>query len=766
MTLDQILEKFEGAKKQGNGYLTLCPAHADNDPSLSISQNANKILVKCFAGCKTKDVLTTVGLKMSDLYIESITYTKPAKNRATMQPLPQQSKNIKNNDATPSYNAGATLQALAKLKKLPAKFLAEHGLSDAKYPMGDEKIPAVRIPYFDEQGQEKAVKFRLKLSGKDKHRWRKDSKAILYGLNRIDREKPYIVLPEGESDYWTLSYHGFNALALPGAGSWNETRDAGYFEGFEKIYPIIEPDAGGEAVLKWLEKSSLKNRAYLVTLDGYKDPSELHCANPDAFRDTFFKALDDAIPFEKFQQEKASEANIEAWKVCHQLAQQDNILDLFIRQLHGAGLVGEKKAAKLVYLAMITRLFEKICSTIVEGPSSAGKSYLVKYVLKFFPKASYYDLTAMSDRALAYSEEDFQHRFIVLYEGAAMSGEVGAYLIRSLLSEGQLKYDLVDKSPTGLKARQLVKPGPTGLITTTTSVWRNPENETRLLSVAVTDTPEQTKNILFSLADEERAEIDFESWHALQVWLSTGNCEVTIPYASALAELTEAPAIRIRRDFSSILSLIKAHALLHRASRETDDKGRIIATLDDYAVVHEISAELVAEAAGAGVKKQTRETVEAVEMLLEAQQQTEGDEENSVSLSDLENCLKLGKSSVSRRVNKGIQLGYLKNLETRKGRPKRITLDEPLPADKASVLPSAERLKEFLEPVAVGAATEEPEPETEPETAPEAEGKDFSCQGCPAFNKIEDLCHGDSYFSGKASSGVPRVQVTKCSKPV
>jgi DNA primase len=312
MTLDQILEKFEGAKQHGKNYLALCPAHTDGEPSLSISQNGERVLMHCFSGCKTEDILAALGLKMSDLFINKGTYTKTRKKRATVQPLPQRPKNIKKTDTTPSCNAGASVQALAELKKLPANFLAEHGLSDAKYPMGDEKIPAVRISYFDEQGQEKAVKFRIKLTGKNKHRWRKSDKAMLYGLDRIDPQKPYICLVEGESDYWTLAYHGFNALALPGAGNWNESRDAGYFGGFGKIYVIIEPDAGGEAVLKWLEKSTIKDRAYLVTLDGYKDPSELHCAKPDAFRDTFFKALDEATPFEKYQREKASEENEQA----------------------------------------------------------------------------------------------------------------------------------------------------------------------------------------------------------------------------------------------------------------------------------------------------------------------------------------------------------------------------------------------------------------------------------------------------------------------
>lgn len=42
-----------------SGYVAMCrcPAHADNDPSLSIRQGDRNILVTCFAGCSRDDVL-------------------------------------------------------------------------------------------------------------------------------------------------------------------------------------------------------------------------------------------------------------------------------------------------------------------------------------------------------------------------------------------------------------------------------------------------------------------------------------------------------------------------------------------------------------------------------------------------------------------------------------------------------------------------------------------------------------------------------------
>jgi len=74
-------------------------------------------------------------------------------------------------------------------------------------------------------------------------------------------------------------------------------------------------------------------------------------------------------------------------------------------------------------------------------------------------------------------------------------------------------------------------------------------------------------------------------------------------------------AVRLRRDFGSLLALIRAHAVLHQASRERDAAGCIIATLDDYAVVRGLVADVIAEGVGATVSASVQETVATVAKL-------------------------------------------------------------------------------------------------------------------------------------------------------
>jgi hypothetical protein len=61
-----------------------------------------------------------------------------------------------------------------------------------------------------------------------------------------------------------------------------------------------------------------------------------------------------------------------------------------------------------------------------------------------------------------------------------------------------------------------------------------------------------------------------------------------------------------------VRSLIKAHAILHQATRERDTEGRLIATLDDYNAVRELVGEVVSEAVEGTVSAATKETVKAV----------------------------------------------------------------------------------------------------------------------------------------------------------
>jgi hypothetical protein len=580
------------------------------------------------------------------------------------------------NGATP----GCRLADYAAAKSLPPEFLQSLGIREISY-FGS---PALRIPYFGEDGGESSIRFRIALEGDDRFRWKAGAKPRLYGLNRVGhaRAAGYVVLVEGESDCQTLWLCGFPALGLPGAGNWNEDQAAPLLDAFDVIYLVVEPDQGGKNALRWLAKSRIRERVLLIRLNGFKDPSALYLDDPEGFAERWRAELGRAEAYHAIADREAADEADRVRAAAGDLISAD-ILARFAADLTRAGLIGEDKNAKVLFLALTTRLFDRPVSVAVKGPSSGGKSFTVETVLKFFPPSAYFERTMMSDRALAYSDEDFHHRHLVIYEAAGMTGDIASYLIRSLLSEGRIRYELVEKTSDGLKPRLIEKQGPTGLIVTTTAARLHPENETRLLSLTVKDTPQQTAVILRALARDRgpEARIDFGRWHAFHQWLETGERLVAVPFAEALAELIPPVAVRLRRDFRLLLALIHGHALLHRACRERDDQGRIVATLDDYAAVRELVADLFAEGVDATVKAETREVIAALKAL----------SKEEVSVTDIAKALKLDKSAASRRLADAVSHGYLVNHETRRGRPARISLGEPLPGE-TEILPALEKL--------------------------------------------------------------------------
>jgi hypothetical protein len=224
------------------------------------------------------------------------------------------------------------------------------------------------------------------------------------------------------------------------------------------------------------------------------------------------------------------------------------------------------------------------------------------------------------------------------------------------------------------------KEGPTGIITTTTATSLHPENETRMLSLGVKDTREQTAAVLAKMAENQSvATRDLSQWRAFQEWVAVGEKRVVIPYAVKLAKGVEPVAVRLRRDFRMILTLIEAHALLHRTLRGRDEAGRIVATIADYAAIYDLLADLITEGTGTSVNATVRETVAAVLELI-------GQGKDFVSHHEIADHMKLDRSVAGRRVRRAINEGYLQNLETHRKRKAQITLGDPLP-EKKSVLP-------------------------------------------------------------------------------
>lgn len=68
MNLADLIALLGDTEPLADGVLAHCPAHGDSQASLRVTvSDRGKVLVKCRAGCETKDVLKAVGLSLRDL---------------------------------------------------------------------------------------------------------------------------------------------------------------------------------------------------------------------------------------------------------------------------------------------------------------------------------------------------------------------------------------------------------------------------------------------------------------------------------------------------------------------------------------------------------------------------------------------------------------------------------------------------------------------------------------------------------------------------
>jgi hypothetical protein len=68
--IDAVLSRLERPRERSKGqWSARCPAHDDRGPSLSVREiDDGRVLLHCFSGCSTPQVLGALGLDLADLF--------------------------------------------------------------------------------------------------------------------------------------------------------------------------------------------------------------------------------------------------------------------------------------------------------------------------------------------------------------------------------------------------------------------------------------------------------------------------------------------------------------------------------------------------------------------------------------------------------------------------------------------------------------------------------------------------------------------------
>ena len=270
------------------------------------------------------------------------------------------------------------------------------------------------------------------------------------------------------------------------------------------------------------------------------------------------------------------------------LLAQPDLLNLAADTLEGLGYVGEEENKRLSFLVAVSRLLRQPLSAILRAESGSGKSQLLERIAEITPPESVEFLSRLTPAALYHLEPGaLRNKVIIVDEHAGMAD--GDYAVRTLQSRGVLRL----AAPMGGKTEYIEVRGPIALMSSTTRSVLNAEDLSRCLELRLDDSPEQTRRVQeaqrLAWTGEKTRDVDVQLWHDVQRLLES--VEVIVPFATRLSYPTR--TTRDRRDNVKLLCLIAAHALLVQRQRQRDQQGRLVATLDDYRVVHAILAPLV-----------------------------------------------------------------------------------------------------------------------------------------------------------------------------
>ena len=247
MQIEQILQRLEAVKPTRNGFMARCPVatHEDRNPSLSIRQTGDKILLHCFGACSTPEVLSAMNCSMKDLHNDD---THPTHDQPPIRP--HAGPNITHRvEKTEIANMHQCLDLDQRTSLRDERMLSDEIIDQYQLgivEMGGESRLA--IPITDEIGDVPDIRRWL---------WPKDRTAgapkILhwaagYGSPRLfpfdQLAHDELVVVEGELDALALISHGIPAITVTaGASTWPDELSR-YFAG-KHVTILMDCDNAG-----------------------------------------------------------------------------------------------------------------------------------------------------------------------------------------------------------------------------------------------------------------------------------------------------------------------------------------------------------------------------------------------------------------------------------------------------------------------------------------------------------------------------------------
>jgi len=264
---------------------------------------------------------------------------------------------------------------------------------------------------------------------------------------------------------------------------------------------------------------------------------------------------------------------------------KENLIQNLNNLLGKAGIVGEEKNRIFLLIIAASYKMPETLHALIQGSSGSGKTRLLKQISDCIPKERVTKLTRVSDKVLYnYPEKYFINRLLCLEDIDGLSEEA-EFAFRELQSNGELNSATSSKLENGqIVAGQKTVKGPIASLACTTRGEIYEDNMSRCFLIAVDESREQTKRIIFYQNEKAAGEIDQRKEQEVKRFVQNfirelKPYEVLNPFANKIHLPEEAHKIRRLNDLFQ--SFVKMITVLNQYQRKKDERQRLITQITD-----------------------------------------------------------------------------------------------------------------------------------------------------------------------------------------
>lgn len=274
-----------------------------------------------------------------------------------------------------------------------------------------------------------------------------------------------------------------------------------------------------------------------------------------------------------------------------------NLLKRLDGLVEQAGVIGEEQTRLPLFVFASTYKMAHPIHVLLQGSTGSGKSHLINTIAACVPSDHVLSITRVSSKSFYHYEENALNNKLLLIQDFDGLDDEAQYAFREMQSAKGLSFSTTVKDRNGnLRAGIKQVSANFASISATTKAEVYSDNMDRSIIIGIDESEDQTMKILLyqnrltaGLVDQTR----INQARELLQWILRHVKSKPVVNHFAEHVLLPMEASSVRRLNGQFQALVAQVTLLHQYQRNEDERGRLIATLDDLKMAVSLFTEAV-----------------------------------------------------------------------------------------------------------------------------------------------------------------------------